>query len=180
MQLSSQHNTTFFHNWNNFSNSFYIWATILQQFFQKNLCSFACSVWVPLVAKAIDLANPKYGPDLYWAMPKNLYNNCLLDRIDELVLFQLLLSSCLSFFKRVQLSSSLLPPPPAIRHIISFITLYHNGKQNTGYGRLETWLQDSILIWHTWNKWKSKPGSVRLYLVSLFSRTVRTGTTTQM
>ena len=43
MQLSSIH-TTFFHNCNDFFNSFIYWKRLLQQFLQENLCSFVCIV----------------------------------------------------------------------------------------------------------------------------------------
>ena len=46
MQLSSNsiHSSTFFHNCNNFSNSFLYGQQFFQRFLYENLCSFSCSV----------------------------------------------------------------------------------------------------------------------------------------
>ena len=46
--LSSIHTTTFFHNCNDFFNSFIYGQRFLQRFFQKNLCENLCSVRGPL------------------------------------------------------------------------------------------------------------------------------------
>ena len=48
MQLSFIHTTTFYHNCNDFFNSFLYGQQFLQRFFQKDLCENLCSVRGPL------------------------------------------------------------------------------------------------------------------------------------
>ena len=53
MELCSIHTTTYFHNCNDFFNSFIYGQWFLQRFFQKNLCENLGSVWVSISDKSV-------------------------------------------------------------------------------------------------------------------------------